>query len=499
MLDRLKKWFITSLSTDRAIRLDLARLLGACLAASAFVSMVSILFAFITRTAQWERLLRDALIVLIISIVLWGMLRRGYERLVAYGAIAGFAAFAAFSAFTGIGVRGTSYGLFLLVIVTAALFIHRRFAYLMALLGSLVGLGLMYANRAGLMPNVDRPLAEAASWLIQTAYFFIAAVLLDVAMRQIDRAMGQAQHELEERKRAEEKILELNVALEQKINERTAQLAESEERYRLIASSSSDYVFSTEVDEQGNVNHNWVAGAFETIMGYPFEEYQARGGWLSVLHPDDREQDAKDMENLRQNQAMTTEVRIIKKSGEIRWIRVYGNPVWDKTKNRLVGIYGAVQDITTQKQAEEALREAELRYRTLVEQTSVVIYRDTPDKKAATLYISPQIETLLGYSVEEWLNTPVHWQALIHPEDRQHVEQVMVQIETRAPGQKNFRDEYRLQARDGRWVWVRDEAVIVMDAHETPLFVQGVLIDITEQKEAEARAREMTQGLWNVV
>jgi two-component system, chemotaxis family, sensor kinase Cph1 len=137
-------------------------------------------------------------------------------------------------------------------------------------------------------------------------------------------------------------------------------LAESEERYRLISQIISDYTFSTRVNPDGSLYHHWVAGAFERITGYAYDEYMARGGWLAALHPDDREQDARDMEALRANQQVVTEVRTFMKSGEMRWVRVWGHPVWDPVRNQLVGIYGAVQDITERKKV-EAEREALIR------------------------------------------------------------------------------------------------------------------------------------------
>ncbi len=137
-------------------------------------------------------------------------------------------------------------------------------------------------------------------------------------------------------------------------------LAESEERYRLISEVISDYTFSTRLDARGELDHHWVAGAFERITGYTYEEYVARGGWRAALHPDDAAQDERDMEALRANRAVVTELRTFKKGGALLWVRVYGHPVWDPAKNQLVGIYGAVQDITERKQA-EAEREALIR------------------------------------------------------------------------------------------------------------------------------------------
>jgi len=140
-------------------------------------------------------------------------------------------------------------------------------------------------------------------------------------------------------------------------------LAASEERYRLISEVISDYTFSTKLDSQGRLYLNWVAGAFERITGYTYEEYVARGGWLATLHPDDLEQDARDMEALRSNQPVVSEVRTVTKSGAVRWVRVYGHPVWDQERDQLVGIYGAVQDVTDRRKAEaereELIRELE--------------------------------------------------------------------------------------------------------------------------------------------
>jgi len=134
-------------------------------------------------------------------------------------------------------------------------------------------------------------------------------------------------------------------------------LAESEEKYRLISEVISDYTFSSALNSEGKLFLNWVAGAFETITGYNYPEYVARGGWLAALHPDDLEQDARDMEQLRQNKDVITEVRTFTKTGELRWVRVYGHPVWDAERQQLVGIYGAVQDVTERKLV-EAEREA---------------------------------------------------------------------------------------------------------------------------------------------
>ncbi len=127
-----------------------------------------------------------------------------------------------------------------------------------------------------------------------------------------------------------------------------------EERYRLIAALMSDYVFSIHFDEQGNLHERWIEGAFEYITGYTPDEFFAKGGWAAIVHPDDIEKEHWDMAQLRQNKKVVSELRIVRKDGKIKWVRSYGYPVWDARSNRLTGIYGAVQDITEQKQVEQA-------------------------------------------------------------------------------------------------------------------------------------------------
>ncbi len=131
-----------------------------------------------------------------------------------------------------------------------------------------------------------------------------------------------------------------------------AALHAREELYRLISTITADYIFSTQLGPDGQLRLTWVGGGFEAITGYTFEEYVARGGWLTTLHPDDRDVDARDMATLRANQDVISELRTFHKSGAVRWVRVYAHPLWDSEHNRLSGIYGAVQDITERKQAE---------------------------------------------------------------------------------------------------------------------------------------------------
>lgn len=145
-------------------------------------------------------------------------------------------------------------------------------------------------------------------------------------------------------------------------------------------------------------------------------------------------------------------------------------------------------ELQERKKVEQALREAETTYRTLVEQTSVIIYRDAPEENGKTMYISPQIEGLLGYSVHEWLDTRANfWKKVTHPDDLPAVTSAIK--EYLKSGDRAVL-EYRMISKNGRWVWFQDESVVIKDDDGHPLYVHGVLIDITERKNAEQKVRQ---------
>ena len=132
-----------------------------------------------------------------------------------------------------------------------------------------------------------------------------------------------------------------------------------------------------------------------------------------------------------------------------------------------------------------AEHEATTKYRILIEQTPAVVYVAAFGESGDWLYMSPQLESVLGYTPEEWLAHPAPFHACLHPDDR---ESVLAEEVAWATTGGVLRQEYRMIARDGRTVWIRDEAMLVKDQSDQPLFWQGVMYDITDQKRAQVEA-----------
>jgi PAS domain S-box-containing protein len=155
-------------------------------------------------------------------------------------------------------------------------------------------------------------------------------------------------------------------------------------------------------------------------------------------------------------------------------------------------VFSTIRDMSERRRAEARLRRLEARYRTLVEGIPAVTFLAALDEGVNELYVSPQIETLLGFSQEEWLENPVLWYTQLHPDDHERWHKEFAR--TVATGEP-FRSVYRFRARDGQVVWVHGEAKLVRDDDGRPLFLQGMAFDITAIKQAEEELKALNQTL----
>jgi PAS domain S-box-containing protein len=127
------------------------------------------------------------------------------------------------------------------------------------------------------------------------------------------------------------------------------------------------------------------------------------------------------------------------------------------------------------------------RYQTLIEQIPAVVFMAFLDKGVGEAYVSPQIEAILGFSQEEWLNDPVRWYKHVHPDDRGRWN---IEAAEMFLSGKPLRSVYRVIARDGKVVSFHCEAKMVRHDDGQPWFIHGVAFDITELKTAEAQLKK---------
>jgi len=147
-------------------------------------------------------------------------------------------------------------------------------------------------------------------------------------------------------------------------------------------------------------------------------------------------------------------------------------------------LYAQVQiELNERKQTEKSLRDSEEKYRTLIEQLPAMVFLDNATIEGHTLYVSPQIETILGFTPQEWLeSSPGIWSKQAHPDDLERVHAAYMRCFLNG---ELFEEEYRIYASDGRLKWFHDQAKLLRDETGKPYLILGVTYDITEHKQAE--------------
>ncbi len=138
-------------------------------------------------------------------------------------------------------------------------------------------------------------------------------------------------------------------------------LRESERRHHLLSDLTSDFTFGLRLVESGPPPLEWVSEGFTKFSGFTLEEVNSRGGWPTLIHPDDLPITLATVERVRAGQRDQSEVRVVVRSGEVRWVRYLTHPVRDEA-GRVTGFIGAAQDVHERARAEFASRESEERF-----------------------------------------------------------------------------------------------------------------------------------------
>ena len=281
--------------------------------------------------------------------------------------------------------------------------------------------------------------------------------------------------------------------------------------------------------------------AFLDMLGYTLEELSALT-FIDITYPLDVGEDLALAQKLFSGEIPTykLEKRYVTKSGEVIWIELTVTMIRD-AEDRPVYVLGMVENINERKAAEETIRllnedlerrvvertaelqatnaelEIEIAERVAVTQENTRLLAqveqqrqrlDTiianvpgvgweawgvPDESGQRIdFVSSYVETLLGYSQEEWLETPNFWLSIVHPDDRETAASVARQtFESGKPGTNQF----RWVTKDGRIVWVESHSAAATDEHGNPVGMRGVTMDITERKKLEEQVLDQARSL----
>jgi len=130
-------------------------------------------------------------------------------------------------------------------------------------------------------------------------------------------------------------------------------LRESEARYRLVSELVSDFAYALRIEPDGTLTVEWITEAFARIFDSDAKNVQTADDWLNLVHPDDRSRAREGLQNVLSGQPRESEMRIITRQGETRWLHLYNRPVWDEHQERVLRIVGAARDVTQRRETEE--------------------------------------------------------------------------------------------------------------------------------------------------
>jgi PAS domain S-box-containing protein len=269
-----------------------------------------------------------------------------------------------------------------------------------------------------------------------------------------------------------------------------AALRESEERNRHISELITDYAYSFLVGPDGAMRGEWVSDSFTRMFGFTIPEIEARGGWQAVVFPEDLPLALAHARKVVGGEKDVCEMRFVTRAGEPRWLRDYAVPVWDVKQGRVVRIYGAAQDITERRRAEEALR----RERALLERINTASPAGivVVNRHGQITFANPQAEKILGLTKEaitQRTYNDLAWHITDlgggpFPDEELPFRRVLA---TRQPV-TDIR--HAIQGPDGRRVLLSVNGAPLLDAAGELEGAAFTVSDITERVQAETALRE---------
>lgn len=275
---------------------------------------------------------------------------------------------------------------------------------------------------------------------------------------------------------------------EKRISERKEaqrQLQESEEKCRLLNENIPVAVYSALPDEHST--NLFISGRMEELTGYPAEAFLKNPRlFAGTVHPEDRDYVwDKIEEHRRKKEGLDIAYRIITKNGSIKWVRDKATPVFDRNRE-IVRLDGFMEDITERKQAEDALRESEEKYRNLVERAhdAIVIIQG-----GALVYVNKRTAEITGYSVEEL--TGGQFADYVAPNELERV----TQYHSKRMAGESVPSRYQsaLRHRDGSRIDVEFSAAVITYRQEPAAL--AIIRDITERKQAIEEKKKLEAQL----
>lgn len=269
-------------------------------------------------------------------------------------------------------------------------------------------------------------------------------------------------------------------------------LQESEARYRYLIEMSNELICTHEPDG----TYKYVSPSVERLVGFTPKELIGKNPY-DFFHPDDVDRIRQDSHepSLNGKSDGSIQYRFRRKDGTYIWLDSYTHTILGD-RGEVTSILTGSRDITALKEAELRWKESEQRFRGIADNIPGVIYQCLNDEWFTMQYLNKEVKNLTGYETEEFLSGEVSFMELYHPEDKKLV---IDAVEKALMRKEPFHVTYRVKRKNtDEWVWVDEYGQGIYEEGELK-YLEGVLLDITERKEAEAKILEREANLEAII
>lgn len=312
---------------------------------------------------------------------------------------------------------------------------------------------------------------------------------------------------ISEHRRIEDKLQRVHAELERRVSERTKELAKANEvlRAEITARKRTEEELTGSLKEKRAILEGILDVAYMVDLDWKFIDWNKalmeKTGYsaqelkgmpaLGIIAEEDRARGEQGIREVFERGFASRELQLSTKDGRKIFYNFSG-AVIKGAQGNVRGFVGIGSDVTEHKRVEEELKESEFKYRTLVEQIPAVTYIISGGENSSLIYVSPQIQKILGFSPEEYKSEPDLWRRQLHPDDH---DRVLAELVSSRVSGKKFISEYRMLSKDGRIVYFHNEAIVVRDSEQKNIFLQGVMYDITAHKKADENLRKANTEL----
>lgn len=278
------------------------------------------------------------------------------------------------------------------------------------------------------------------------------------------------------------RFLDKQVKLKEVVNEQATNIVVSETRYKKIFDEAPIGIAKIDSNTGQILQVNKYLAHF---LGYS-EVDLLQMKVSSLIHPEDFAKTKELFDEIYQGKLkrFVKEERYINKKGITVWVNLIITPLWNEGETPTNYIL-IIEDITTRKEEEPIIIASQKRIESLINTIDGVVWEGNPQNNECT-FVSAKIQAVLGYTAQEWMETPNIWYDKLYPDDR---DLITSSIKNAINDKSTIDLEYRIYAKDGSLLWIRD-IISVINEKDKIIKLRGIMIDITLQKKDEAALKK---------